>query len=181
MPDVFTVLGADHQKVLQALDALTASTTLAASKDELVSQLVIDESKHEAVEEMYFWPTVREKLPNGDELADHALQQEQEGEEVLDELRKSEPGDSEFLRLVAAFTTAGREHIAYEELQVWPALRTVLSPDEAMELGTEIESAKKTGPTRPHPGAPDSPGGLETTGMAAAAVDRARDAVARWG
>lgn len=178
MADVFQVLEADHQEVELILTELgTGDSDLG----KLAERLVTEDSEHEAAEEMYFWPTVREKLPNGDELADHALQQEQEGEEVLDELRKSEPGDSEFLRLVAAFTTAGREHIAYEELQVWPALRTVLSPDEAMELGTEIESAKKTGPTRPHPGAPDSPSSLETTGMAAAAVDRARDAVARWG
>jgi hypothetical protein len=31
---------------------------------------------------MYFWPTVREHVPDGDRLADAATGQEQEGKEV---------------------------------------------------------------------------------------------------
>lgn len=178
MTDVFEVLEHDHQEVKLILTELgTASGDL----EKLAERLVMEESRHEAAEEMYFWPTVREKLPNGDELADTALRQEQEGKEVLDALRKSAPGDPDFLRLVDSFTTAGQEHIAYEELQVWPALRTVLSADEAKELGTKIETAKKTGPTRPHPGGPDSPGGLKSAGVAAAAMDKVRDAVSGRG
>jgi hypothetical protein len=47
----------------------------------MVQQLVIEESKHEAVEEMYFWPVVRKALIDGDNLARHAHAQEQEGKE----------------------------------------------------------------------------------------------------
>lgn len=32
-------------------------------RKKMTEQLVIEESKHEAVEEMYFRPTVRERLP----------------------------------------------------------------------------------------------------------------------
>lgn len=178
MSDVFHVLEADHQQVKLILTELGAG---GGDLKSLAEQLVMDESRHEAAEEMHFWPTVREKLPNGDELADTALHQEQEGKEVLDALRKATPGDADFLRLVDAFTTAAQEHIAFEELQVWPALRTVLTPQEAEQLGSDIESAKKAGPTRPHPGGPDDPAGLETVGMAAAAADRLRDAMSNRG
>ena len=54
----------------------------------MVEELVIEESRHEAVEEMYFWSAVRDRLPNGDELADTATGQEQKGKEILNRLDK---------------------------------------------------------------------------------------------
>ena len=45
----------------------------------MVTNLVIAESQHEAIEEQFFWPAVREAVDNGDELADEAIAQEQEG------------------------------------------------------------------------------------------------------
>jgi hypothetical protein len=66
-----------------------ASSDDLAMRKKMVEQLIIEESKHEALEEMYFWPAVREKLPGGDTLADTAIGQEQEGQEVLDKLHKT--------------------------------------------------------------------------------------------
>lgn len=172
MSDVFTVLAEDHLEVKRILAALATPSVREA---ELAEQLVIEESKHEAAEEMHFWPAVRDKVPGGDQLADTALSQEHEGKEVLDQLRKATPGDAEFRELVATFTTAGQAHIAFEETHVWPLLRSVLSAAEATELGEKVQSAKESGPTRPHPGGPDTPGGLKSAGMAAAAMDKVRD------
>jgi hypothetical protein len=79
------------------------------------------------------------------------------------------------------FIEAGREHIGYEESQVWPQLRTALNAEEAGELGDKIEQGKKTAPTRPHPHTPPSPGVLKGAGPAVAAADRARDAASGRG
>jgi hypothetical protein len=150
-------------------------------RKKLAEQLVIEESKHEAVEEMYFWPAVREYLPNGDELADTAIGQEQEGKEVLTKLDKLDAGSAEFEKLLADFIRAGREHIAYEEKHVWPGLRNALSAEQAEELGGKLEAGKKTAPTRPHPHTPPSPGALKGAGPLAAAADKARDAMTNRG
>jgi hemerythrin-like domain-containing protein len=184
MPSAFDVLANDHEQVkrlLSQFEAGPAATTGATelqltARKKMAETLVIEESKHEAVEEMYFWPAVREQLPNGDELADTATSQEQEGKEVLTKLDKLDADDPEFEALVTEFIKAGREHIAFEETQVWPALRAALSAEQANELGDKLEQAKKTAPTRPHPHTPPSPGVLKTAGPAAAAADRARDA-----
>jgi hemerythrin-like domain-containing protein len=183
MAEVFEVLARDHAEVKQMLAELEAGPTAysgASSKDlpkrkKMVERLVIEESKHEALEEMYFWPAVREKLPDGDKLADTAIGQEQEGKEVLDKLDKLDAGDAEFEKLVTKFIKAGRKHITYEETQVWPPLRNALSAEDASEIGAKIEQGKKTAPTRPHPRTPPSPGVLKTAGPPAAAADRARD------
>jgi hemerythrin-like domain-containing protein len=183
MAGVFDVLAKDHAEVKQMLADLEAGPTAAknasnhelAQRKKMVEQLVIEESKHEAMEEMYFWPAVREKLPDGDKLASTATDQEQEGKEVLDKLDKLDASDGEFEKLLSTFIEAGREHITYEETQVWSSLRNALSAEEADEIGSKIEAGKKTAPTRPHPHTPASPGALKSAGPVAAAADKARD------
>ena len=183
MSGVFDVLAKDHAEVKQMLADLETGPTVGtgasnhelAQRKKMVEQLVIEESKHEAMEEMYFWPAVRDKLPGGDKLASTAIEQEQEGKEVLDKLDKLDASDGEFDKLVSKVIQAGREHITYEETRVWPGLRNALSAEEVDEIGTKIEEGKKTAPTRPHPHTPASPGVLKSAGPAAAAVDKARD------
>jgi hypothetical protein len=189
MTDAFEVLAQDHAEVKQMLTQLEvgavrqggAGTGQLAQRKKLAEQLVIEESKHEAVEEMYFWPAVREHLAGGNELADTAIAQEQEGKEVLHKLDKLDAGDPEFEKLLAEFIRAGREHIAYEETQVWPGLRAALTEQQAEELGGKLEAGKKTAPTRPHPHTPANPGALKGAGPVAAAADKARDAITHRG
>lgn len=189
MANAFDVLAHDHQEVKRMLAELSKGPISAtgASDDQLLlrkkmaEQLIIEESRHEAVEEMYFWPAVREHLPDGDRLADEATGQEQEAKEVLNKLDKLDANDEEFEQLISTFTAAAMEHITFEETQVWPGLRSALSSAAADELGDKLEKAKKTAPTRPHPHTPPSPGVLKATGPAAALADKARDAAAGRG
>ena len=184
MASVFDVLGRDHVEVKRTLAELEKGPTAATGADEdalalrkkMTKQPVIEELKHEAVEEMYSWPTVREALPDGDKLADTATGQEQEAKHVLIGSTSWTPATwSSSNRSV--HSSGGREHIDYEEGQVWPPLREALSPEQANELGDKLEAGKSTAPTRPHPHTPPSPGVLKAAGPAVAAADRARDAV----
>lgn len=185
MADVFTVLAQDHQEVKRMLAELEKGPTVAtgASKDQLAlrtkmtQELIIEESKHEALEEMYFWPAVREHLAAGNTLADTATGQEQDAKQVLAELDKLDAGDAEFEKLLAKFAVDAREHIAFEETQVWPGLRTALPVETANEMGRKIADGKSTAPTRPHPHTPPAPGVLKAAGPVAAAADKARDAI----
>lgn len=185
MPNVFDVLSRDHEEVKQALAELESGPTAAtganpdqlAARERLVDQLIAEESKHEVVEEEHFWPKVREKLPDGDRLADQAIEQEQEAKRILDDLLGRKADDPKFEEGVAKFIPLGREHIAFEEERVWPPLRQVLSAAEADDLGAKIERDKAIAPTRPHPNTPPTPGILKTLGRAAGVADRARDVV----
>ena len=149
MPSVFEVLGRDHQNVRRMLAELEKGPTAATGANDnhlmrrkkMVEELIIEESRHEAVEEMYFWPTVRDRLDNGDELADTATVQEQEGKEVLGRLTKLSVDQPEFEDLVFVFINAGRDHIAFEETKVWPPLRRTLTEGEAVRLGAQIAEA----------------------------------------
>ena len=184
MASAFDVLAEDHEEVKRMLTELELGPTAVtganpdqlALRKKMVQQLVIEESKHEAVEEMYFWPAVRKALIDGGDLADQAQAQEQEGKVVLDRLDKLAPEDSEFESLLTEFIRAGRAHIGFEESAVWPRLRSVLTAEQADSLGRQLAEGKENAPTRPHPKTPASPGLLKTAGPAIAATDRLRDA-----
>jgi hemerythrin-like domain-containing protein len=188
MADVFEVLGADHADVKGMLTVLQespghhqASDAIQAARQDVADYLVMDSSRHEAAEEQYFWPAVRDRVSNGPALADKAISQEQRAKEILARLDKLDSRDEEFDRLLAEFIPAARQHIAFEETQVWPNLRQALSPDEAQDLGAKIQAAEEKGPTRPHPHTPPSPGVLKAAGPAVAVIDRLRDAMSGRG
>jgi hemerythrin-like domain-containing protein len=187
MADVFEVLGADHAQVKDMLVALEESQgyatggetakTVQSARQEVAKLLIIDSSRHEAAEEQYFWPSVRDRLPDGDQLADAAISQESEAKNVLARLDKLSSDDEEFSTLIAEFIPAARAHIAFEETQVWPSLRAALSSAEAEELGEKVRKAEDKGPTMPHPHTPASPALLKTAGPVVAALDKLRDAM----
>jgi hypothetical protein len=130
----------------------------------LADTLISAVSQHEAAEEAYFWPAVKEKVSDGDSLAAGGIEQEIEGKKVLAELDGMAPSDPQFIPLMTKFADAARAHIAYEEQQVWPAFRAALPADEAYGLGAQLASATQAGPTRPHPHTPPSPALLKATG-----------------
>lgn len=187
MRDVFDVLKDDHTAV-ESMFAQLENTPSAllhsghrSERARLVERLIIEESKHEAVEEEYFWPAVRSLVDGGDELAEHAIRQEVEGKKVLARLESAKPDDPEFERLLHDFIGDAREHVAYEEEQVWPRLRSHITVQQAQELGEAIAEAKDRAPTRPHPHTPPKPGVLKAAGAAVAKADRARDQVSGRG
>jgi hypothetical protein len=142
----------------------------------MVTNLIIAESQHEAIEEQFFWPAVRELLDDGDALADKAVEQEQEGKRLLQRLADGHPGEPDYQEALQQFVTAARDHIAFEQDVVWPVFEAAVSRDDLMKMGEKLEAAKKVAPTRPHPDTPPNSAVLKTMGMATAMVDHVRDA-----
>lgn len=174
--DAIELLRADHEQVLIMLSELEDAPAVVGvdqmrARKELVTKLVIAESGHEAVEEQYFWPMVRASLPDGPDLAEHAVAQEDEAKELLAALDKADPAQPDFEDMVRRIIDAGRAHIDYEQTKVWPKVLGTVDKDTLAELGERMARAKQTAPTRPHPGS------SKATSMLAAAADKLRDAL----
>lgn len=180
LPNIFRILQREHREVERLLVQLEVDPARAtmdeAARVHLAQHLVIVESRHEAAEEMVFWPAVRKRLRDGDALADEALVQEREAKYTLDALRFAASEESR-LELVTEFARAARSHMAFEEDEVWPALRKATGHLGMRLLGARYAFALKVGPTRPHPRGPNRPLGMFTRGMAVATLDRLRDKV----
>jgi hemerythrin-like domain-containing protein len=179
--DALTFLRQDHKSVLGMLEVLdgapTGSGATSSGLETMVTNLVIAESQHEAIEQQIFWPAVRKALDDGDELADTAVEQEQAGKQLLQRLEDGSPGDPDYHDALKQFVALAREHIAFEQDVVWPRLEKAVSRDELVRMGEKLEAAKKVAPTRPHPDTPPSAAVLNTVGMVTATVDHVRDAV----
>lgn len=179
--DALTFLRQDHKSVLGMLEVLDGAPSGTGSQvsglQTTVTNLVIAESQHEAIEEQFFWPAVRKALDDGDALADKAVEQEQEGKRLLAQLDHAKPGQPEYQQALQAFVRAGREHIAYEQEVVWPRFEAALSREQLERLGGQLEQAKRIAPTRPHPDTPPRPLLLKTLGMMTATIDHVLDAL----
>jgi hemerythrin-like domain-containing protein len=146
MADMFEVLKRDHDEVRRMLaelhigpTALTGATgNQLDARRRLTGQLIIAESRHEAVEDKFFWPAVRRQGPEAEQLADQAVRQEQQARRALAALTELGPDAIDFEPLLTDVIAAGFEHIEFEEEQVWPLLRQAISPAQAAELGRGI-------------------------------------------
>jgi hemerythrin-like domain-containing protein len=178
--DAVTFLREDHKSVLGMLEALDGAPSGSGAQSSglgtMVTNLVIAESQHEAIEQQFFWPAVRDALDDGDELADAAIEQEQQGKKLLQRLEIGSPGDANYHDALQEFVNAGREHIMFEQDVVWPRFEAAVSREDREKLGEKLEQAKKVAPTRPHPDTPPNATVQKTMGMGAAIVDHVRDA-----
>jgi hemerythrin-like domain-containing protein len=113
--DALTFLRQDHKSVLGMLEVLDEAPSGSGAEisglETMVTNLVIAESQHEAIEEQFFWPAVRSALENGDELTDKAIEQEQTGKKLLQRLDDGKPGEPGYHAALQEFVRAGREHM----------------------------------------------------------------------
>lgn len=181
MPDLIELLSNDHGEILALLHRLetephdTPEARLIIN--EVAQQLVIRESGHEAVEEMHLWPAVRDQVEGGNRLADFAIEQETLGKEALQALSRLTPGDAAFDETFKRVAKAIKEHVAFEQEQVWPEVTGAIGRAQRKRLGDKAAHDERHAPTRPHPSTPADPKVLGTAGRLTALVDRAADAV----
>jgi hypothetical protein len=130
MPDVFEVLGAAHREVEQMLDRMQAMMSVPAElRDQggaLPDTLISAVSQHEAAEEEYFWPTVKEKVADGDSLAVGGSSGRPKASRRSRRAGRDGPDDQQFVPLITKFAHAARAHtrgspICCGSLRVLPA------------------------------------------------------------
>lgn len=90
---------------------------------------------------------------------------------TLPELEKTDPADERFDAKVTVLIESVRHHVKEEEQDLFKRVRRGVSRSELQELGAQLEEAKKTAPTRPHPRSPGEPPGNLVAGPAAAVMD----------
>lgn len=182
--DVITILGREHNQVkylqeeLQAIPGVRAGGSEAQQRQRrsIVDLITVRLSAHEPAEEGHLWPAVRTLLADGDQLADEALSQEQQGKDLLHEMGGLDGTEDRFDELVEQLALALRLHVAFED-KVFLALNEATSDEQRTTLGRAIRDAEADAPTRPHPHAPDKGTAARAAAKAAAPLDHTRDAL----
>ena len=178
--NALALLAENHQKLLELANALTGAagdpSGTPRERRRTAQRLVALGSAHEAIEEQFFWPLVRD-LDGGAPLALAGLDQEQTLKDHLQELQHMQAGNVHFGTAVFSIASHLRGHVTYEESQIWPKVQLAVSAATLDELGHEMEKAWPLSPTRPHPKTPPDPQLLKTLGPVIGAVDRVIDVV----
>ncbi|MER0443755.1 hemerythrin domain-containing protein [Streptomyces sp. Edi4] len=175
--NVIQELQTDHREVEEFFARIQALPAGDDKRREVADQFTIELVRHSVAEEMYLYPAVREHVPGGDALADQEIKDHATVERLLKDLEKADVGDPQFDALVGKLIEEVRAHIADEEQHLFPALAKVVDAKALDDLGDKIRTAKKVAPTRPHPGAPDTPPANKLLAPGAGLVDRARDLI----
>jgi hemerythrin superfamily protein len=173
--DLIEVIIRDHrafEAVFRELEEFTGTTE---HRKDLVDHVIAELVRHSVAEEQFMYPAARSRLPGGDEIVDHELEEHAEAEEVMKRLEGLEPDDPEFEPLVKQLTDDIRHHIGEEEGDLLPKLKEACDREELQHLGFKVMAAKEFAPTRPHPHAPDKPPANLVLGPGVGFIDKIRD------
>ena len=175
--DVVDILSEDHREVeemFRELESLGVSDPAVQDRRRLlVDQVTIALVRHAVAEEVVVYPAVKERV--SEEEAERAKREHAEAEESMKALERLDPEDPSFDQEIRKLMTEIRTHVAEEEGEMFPHMREVMSREELVKLGGQVEAIKAMAPTRPHPSVPNEPGPRLAAGPVAGLFDRLRD------
>ena len=177
--NAITLLKNDHKTVEDLFTRFEKLGPRAVkTKQDVVERIVRELSIHAAIEEMVFYPAIREAVEKGDldTMVLESLEEHHIVKWVLFELERMSPTDERFDAKVAVLTESVRHHVVDEEKDLFPKVNKIFGRAQLDELGEAMDDLKETVPTHPHPRSPDQPPGNLITGAGAALVDKALDA-----
>lgn len=175
-PDLIDVIVSDHRQVEQMFTELEGPLSPEA-REQLTERVITELVRHSVAEEHHMYPVARKVLEDGDQIVDHEIEEHAEAERVMKELEGLEATDPGFPRLLDRLIGEIRHHVEEEERDLLPRLRAACTREELRGLGAKVLRAKDRAPTRPHPGAPDTPPANRILDPGAGLIDRMRDAL----
>lgn len=175
--DVVDLLSRDHRQIEEMFRELeNGGARGAPERRRLVDRVITELVQLSVVKELHLYPAVRTYLDDGDAVADREISEHARAEHTMKELEDVDPGDSRFEPLLSRLMTETRAHIEDAEKRLFPQLVSRMTKRDRRDLGRRVEKAKRTAPTRPHPGAPDAPPVNRIVDPGLGLVDRLRDA-----
>jgi hemerythrin superfamily protein len=172
--NVIEILTEDHREVEEMFGELTAATD-PDERRRITDDITIELVRHAVAEEAHLYPAVREHVPGGDELADKEISDHAGIERILKELEDTDAAGEGFTTLTRRLIDEVSEHVEDEETNLFPQLDAHTTKEQLLDLGEQVESAKRLAPTRPHPAAPDKPPLNKLLAPGAGLIDRVRD------
>jgi hemerythrin superfamily protein len=171
--DLIDVLVGDHRTIEDLFLELESVGWQPQRIRDVVDVTVAELMRHSFAEEQHLYPAARRCLDGGGELAERALAEHRAAERLMSELMSTDVEHPVFATLVSRLIREVREHMSEEESELFPRLRAGCEPEVLVNLGTEVLSAKKLAPTRPHPSVPHN----KLAGPLIGLVDQAVDAL----
>ncbi len=141
--DGITLLKADHKSIERLFKSYEkAGDAAVATKRTIVDQIIEGLSTHASVEEQIFYPEVRARVEDTDDIVLESLEEHHLVKILLAELATLEATDEHFDAKVTVLTELVRHHVEEEEQEMFPAVRTALGRKALGEIGERMEAAR---------------------------------------
>lgn len=140
--------------------------------DHMVAELV----RRSIAEEQHMYPAARKNLDNGDEIADHEIEEHAEVEELLKQFEDVDAAAPRFDELLGQMIENVRHHVEDEENDLLPKLRSACS-EESCENSAEGLAGQEDRADAPHPAAPNTPPANLIPAPGAGFIGKIRDAL----
>jgi hemerythrin superfamily protein len=122
--DAIDMIMREHRQVEQIFQQLRQG-----QDEALLGQLMEALGAHTEAEERVLYPAVIETLDDGQQLADEAVEEHRQVDQLLAQLEGLAPGDGQARRLIDQLEQAVQHHVEEEEREMLPRLRDSASPD----------------------------------------------------
>ncbi len=142
--DAIALLKEDHKKVRGLLEQLE-KTGSASRREQLSSKIEMELKIHTTIEEEIFYPAYREAATKKDdrELFYEAKEEHHVVDLVLPEVRSTEPDAEEYQAKAKVLKELVLHHAKEEEKEMFPRAKQLLSKDELLDLGAQLQMRKK--------------------------------------
>lgn len=139
--DIFELIKGDHRKV-ESLFAEIENTKSAKKLDQCFKQLCQELTVHAQVEELTFYPTMRDNEKT-EELVDEAEEEHVEVKILLEQLKSLDSQSSEFKDKMSQLKQAVEHHVQEEENEVLPKVQKSMSEEQLSQLAAEFQEAQR--------------------------------------
>jgi hemerythrin-like domain-containing protein len=175
--DAITMLRDDHKTVEKLFKQFEKAEEKPKEARKVADQVIEELSVHAAIEEQVFYPAVRKEMPDAEDDILEAFEEHHVVKWLLSELDGMSPDHERFRAKMTVLIENVRHHVEEEEQTLFPEVRKEIKRKRLVELGEEMQAAKKTASKKPAP----MPGGASTEKMVAgtgsAVVDRSGERV----
>jgi hypothetical protein len=130
--------------------------------------------RHFVAEEQYLFPTVREQVPGGEDLAKSEVTRDRECEKQLRLLEHDDINTDQLAAVLVAVRASFARHVQ-DQVALFAALEQHCDPATLAQLGEGVLGAEQLAPTRPRHIAPTSAGANKVTSLVTGFIDQVRD------
>lgn len=140
--DAIALLTADHREVSEMFEQFEqlgdrATTSKEKLKDKICKALIA----HTTIEEEIFYPAVRAKIEEGEDLVDEAIVEHASAKDLIQQLQEMQPDDELYDAKVKVLSEQIEHHVKEEEQEMFPKAKK--SGLDLLALGQEMALRKQ--------------------------------------
>lgn len=140
--DAIRLIKQDHRRVESLFEQFETLIGLPGeARTRLIEEICNELEVHTTVEEELLYPEARRQI--GDEIVDHAEEEHQEADDLIQRVRSCDPAGTEVEQLMLALKQSVFHHVEEEESKFLPRMEQACGEPALEDLGGQIEARKQ--------------------------------------